>query len=118
MANVARVETWSGGQGEVQSRVVSTREGVGVVALPRASELLRLSLTSGRWLQPSPDLEVVLNQQAWLSYGRPALGARFDVVIGDHSEQAVLVGLARQFEKSKLYVDQADFDVRFNPTTR
>ncbi len=118
VANVARVETWSGGQGEVQSRLVSTSQGVGVVALPRESGLLRLSLTSGRWLQPSPDLEVVLNQQAWLSYGKPAVGARFDVVIGDHSAQAVLVGLARQFDKSKLYVDQADFDLRFNPSHR
>lgn len=112
--NVARVETWSGGQGEVQSRVLSTREGVGVVALPRQSPLLRLRLTSGRWLAPSPDLEVVLNQQAWKAYGQPALGAAIDLVVGGRSVAAVVVGLAQQFEKAKLYVDQADFDARFD----
>ena len=115
LANVAQVETWSGGQGEVQSRVLSTREGVGVVALPRDSKLLKLRLSAGRWLQTSDELEVVLNQQGWLAYGRPAVGSRFDIFIGTERTTAQLVGLAQQFEKAKLYVDQHDFDARFDP---
>ncbi|MDP1827634.1 MAG: FtsX-like permease family protein [Archangium sp.] len=118
VANVERVEAWAGGQGEVQSRVLSTREGVGVVALPRESALLKLELTAGRWLEPSPGLEVVLNQQAWLAYGKPALGDRVDLFVGAQSAPAVVVGLAQQFEKAKLYVDQGDFDARFNPEHR
>jgi putative ABC transport system permease protein len=114
ISNVARVETWSGGQGEVQSRVLSTREGVGVVALPRDSDLLRLRLTSGRWLAPSSSLEVVLNQAAWKAYGQPALGAPLELVVGGRAVTAVVVGLAQQFEKAKLYADQADFDARFD----
>lgn len=112
--DVARIEMWSGGQGEVQSRVLSTREGVGVVALPRATELLHLNLLEGRWLQPSDELEVVLNQQGWLAYDRPVIGSRFEVRIGAQNAAVRLVGVAQQFEKAKLYVDQADFDARFN----
>lgn len=114
--NVARVEAWSGGQGELQSRLASTREGVGVVALPRGSDLLRLRLVAGRWLAPSTDaVEVVLNQQGWLAYGKPALGSRLELKVGSATAAVVLVGLAAQFEKAKLYLDQADFDARFNP---
>jgi putative ABC transport system permease protein len=118
VANVERVEAWAGGQGEVQSRVLSTREGVGVVALPRASALLQLRLSAGRWLEPSPALEVVLNQQAWLAYGKPALGNGIELFVGGQVAPAVVVGLAQQFEKPKLYVDQADFDAHFNPDHR
>lgn len=117
--NVARVETWSGGQGEIQSRLASTREGVGVVALPRDSELLKLRLVAGRWLAPSADaVEVVLNQQGWAAYGKPALGSRLELRIGASVSSVVLVGLAAQFEKAKLYLDQEDFDARFNPQRR
>lgn len=115
VANVERIEAWAGGQGEVQSHVLSTREGVGVVALPRASALLKLKLTAGRWLEPSRELEVVLNQQAWLAYGKPALASPIVLVVGGQTAPAVVVGLAQQFEKPKLYVDLADFDARFNP---
>jgi putative ABC transport system permease protein len=123
VANLERVEAWAGGQGEVQSRVLSTRDGVGVVALPRASALLKLRLTAGRWLEPSSApssepssaLEVVLNQQAWLAYGKPALGSSIELLVGGQASPAVVVGLAQQFEKPKLYVDLGDFDARFNP---
>lgn len=118
VANVERVEAWTGGRGEVQSQVLSTREGVGVIALPRETSLLKLRLTAGRWLEPSPELEVVLNQQAWLAYGKPALGGRIALSVGATSAQGVVVGLAQQFEKAKLYVDQADFDARFDPAHR
>jgi putative ABC transport system permease protein len=118
LPNVAQVETWSGGRGELQSQVLSTQKGVGIVALPRDSKLLRLRLSAGRWLEPSTELEVVLNQQGWLSYGRPELGSRFDILIGGRTTTVKLVGLARQFEKAKLYVDQADFDARFDSEHR
>ncbi len=114
LPNVARIETWSGGQGEVQSRVLGTREGVGVVALPRDSTLLHLRLSEGRWLQPGSGLEVVLNQQGWAAYGKPAVGSRIEVAIGAERATATLVGLAQQFEKSKLYLDEADFEARFH----
>jgi len=94
--------------------VLATQEGVGVVALPRDTPLLELTLTDGRWLRPSDSIEAVLNQQAWLRYGQPALGSRFDLVVGQRRAPAVFVGLARQFERSKVYVDQADFDAQFD----
>lgn len=115
LPNVARIEAWSGGQGEVQSQILSTREGVGVVALPRATDLLRLTVDEGRWLAASDQLEVVLNQQAWLSYGRPLLGSHVDLVVGGRSASVAVVGLVQQFEKAKLYIDIDAFNQRFNP---
>ncbi len=115
LPNVRKVEAWSGGQGEVQSRVLSTKEGVGVVALPRGTALFHPRLVEGRWLEPSAELEVVLNQQGWLAYGKPPLGSRFEVTLRGKPAQVHFVGLAQQFEKAKLYVDQVAFDAQFNP---
>lgn len=115
VTNVGRLETWSGGRGEVSSRVLATTAGVGVVALPRDSDLLHLRLVQGRWLRPSAQLEVVLNQQGWKTYGSLAVGSPFEITIGDRTERAVLVGVAQQLDRAKLYLDQADFDARFNP---
>lgn len=90
-----------------------------MVALPRDSELLKLRLVAGCWLAPSSDaVEVVLNQQGWQAYGKPALGSRLELRIGSSVSSVVLVGLAAQFEQAKLYLDQSDFDERFNPQRR
>ena len=32
--NISRIETWNGGRGAMQSMVIATDEGVGIVALP------------------------------------------------------------------------------------
>ena len=98
--------------------MVSTRDGVGVVALPRETVLLRPHLVAGRWLAPSAELEVVLNQQAWLAWGKPALESHLELVLGGRPTSVLVVGVAQQFEKPKLYVDQADFDARFDPLHR
>lgn len=86
--------------------------------LPRDSDLLRLSMARGRWLRASEQVEVVLNQQAWLAYARPAVGSRFGIVIGGRPLDVVLAGVAQQFEKPKLYLDRGDYDARFNPEQR
>ncbi|MDH4329508.1 MAG: FtsX-like permease family protein, partial [Nitrospira sp.] len=39
VGNVARIETWNGGRGELQSRIMATARGVGIVALPHDTDL-------------------------------------------------------------------------------
>ncbi len=46
VGNVARIETWSGGRGELQSQLVAAAGGVGIVALPHDSDLLRPRLVA------------------------------------------------------------------------
>lgn len=113
--NVKRIETWVGGRGEIQSKVVSTDKGAGIVALPYNTELLKLKIINGRWLKFSNDVEVVLNQQAWALYKNPAIGSVLNITIGNKNIKTRLAGIAEQFEKPKIYVDLEKYDSMFNP---
>ena len=113
--NVKLVETWLGGRGEIQSKVISTDRGAGIIALPRNTELLKLRIKDGRWLMPSGDLEVVLNQQAVELYDNPVIGSWIKVTVGGKSVDAKIVGVTEQFERSKIYVDMEQFDAVYNP---
>lgn len=113
--NVQRIEAWNGGRGELQSRAVATRNGVGVVALPHDTTLFRPHLASGRWLQSAQTPEVVFNQQAMALYGNPAIGSLQSLDIGGKALTARLVGVVEELEKAKIYLDQAAFDALANP---
>ncbi|MEI6767011.1 MAG: FtsX-like permease family protein [Bacteroidota bacterium] len=113
--NVAAVETWLGGRGEIQSKIVFTDKGAGIVALPGNSKLLQLKIREGRWLTSSSGFEIVLNQQALALYGNPALGSKIDMTVGSKSVKATVVGVTQQFERPKIYVDINRYDSLFNP---
>ncbi len=98
---MSRIETWNGGRGELQSQVVATRGGVGVVALPHNTELFRPRLVQGRWLQVT-EPEVVLNQQAMELFGNPPIGSNQLLDIGAKSLVAKLVGVIEELEKPKI----------------
>ena len=53
LGNVQHIETWNGGKGRLQSSVVSTRNGIGIVALPRDTALVKMDVVQGRWLARS-----------------------------------------------------------------
>jgi putative ABC transport system permease protein len=116
--NVARIELWNGGRGELQSRVVSADNGLGVVALPHDTDLFNPRLVQGRWLQASATPEVVFNQQAMQLYGNPAVGSRQRLEIGGKAFEAELVGVVEELEKAKAYVDQTRYDELVNPEHR
>jgi putative ABC transport system permease protein len=113
--NVDRIETWNGGRGELQSQVVATSSGVGIVALPYDTDLFRPRVIAGRWLQRSQPPEVVMNRQALDLYGNPAIGSSQSLDIGGHTLAVKLVGIVEELEKSKIYIDQAQYDAFANP---
>ena len=115
LENVKKAETWLGGRGEIQSKVISTEKGAGIIAIPGSSDLLRLRIRTGRWIQPSNDVEVVLNQQAMEMYKNPSLGSVINIIIGNKNLDAKLVGVTEQFERPKIYVNLEKFDAVFNP---
>ncbi|MHB8747081.1 MAG: ABC transporter permease [Gammaproteobacteria bacterium] len=115
IANVDRIETWNGGRGELQSHVVATSTGVGVVALPHDTDLFRPRLVQGRWLQVAGSPEVVLNQQAMELFGNPPIGSSQRLDIGGKTLVAKLVGVVEELEKPKIYIDQAQYDAFANP---
>lgn len=112
--NVDRIETWNGGRGELQSRVVATSSGVGIVALPYDTDLFKPRVIAGRWLQVSEPPEVVMNQQAIELYGNPAINSNQSLEIGGKIT-VKLVGIIEELEKPKIYIDQAQYDAFANP---
>lgn len=115
IANVDRVETWNGGIGELQSRLVGADNGLGLVALPHDTRLFRPRLAQGRWLGSSGQPEVVFNQQALDLMGNPPLGSSQRLEVGGKPLVATLVGVVEELDKGKAYVDQAAYDARVNP---
>lgn len=113
--NVDRIETWNGGRGELQSRIVATSSGVGIVALPYDTDLFRPRLVAGRWLRLSQPPEVVMNQQAIELHGNPGTGRNLLLNIGGKTITATLVGVVEEMEKAKIYIDQAQYDAVANP---
>ena len=113
--NVARIETWNGGRGEMQSKVVATNDGVGIVALPPDTDLLRLRVIAGRWLRTSAEPEVVMNQQAVALYDDTVVGGYRLLSIGGEEMRVKLVGIVEEFEKPKIYLDRDLYDAVANP---
>lgn len=113
--NLDRIETWNGGRGELQSHVVATSSGLGIVALPHDTGLFKPRLVQGRWLQVAEPPEVVMNQQAMELSGNPLVGSLQQLEIGGKSLQAKLVGVVEELEKAKIYIDLDQYDAFANP---
>ncbi len=115
LPNVKRIESWAGGRGRVQSKVFSTATGVGIVALPYDTDLQTFNIVKGRWLRSQDQLELVMNQQAWQTYSFPDVGSMVKLTIAGKSIEAQLVGIAKQFDVAKIYMDITKYDALFNP---
>jgi putative ABC transport system permease protein len=113
--NVGSIETWSGGRGELQSMVVGTDDGIGVVALPRTTSLFRPRIVEGRWLAAADVVEAVVNQGARTALGRPSLGDERTLTLGGASLRVRIVGVIEELEKAKVYLAQEDYDAAANP---
>lgn len=113
--NIARIETWNGGRGELQSQVVSAAGGAGIVALPHDTDLFRPRVVAGRWLRVADPPEVVMNQQAVELYQYPAVGSVQTLGVGGKTIQVRLVGVVEELEKGKIYMDQSQYDAVANP---
>jgi putative ABC transport system permease protein len=99
----------------MQSKVVATDDGVGVVALPPETDLVRLRVIEGRWLKSSGAPEVVMNQGAREIFGFPAVGAEQSLAVGGGHLKVRLVGVVEEFEKPKIYIDRDVYDAVANP---
>ena len=113
--NISRIETWNGGRGGMQSMVISTDAGVGIIALPYNSDLLAFRSTKGRWLSSSTEPEIVMNQEAAEIYHNPALNSYQTLSVGGKQLKAKLVGIVEELEKPKIYMDKEQYDAFANP---
>ncbi|MEK7704612.1 MAG: FtsX-like permease family protein, partial [Myxococcota bacterium] len=115
VANIRRLEAWSGGRGMVQSGLLASSSGIGLIALPPETALLRPKVVAGRWLQGDDRPEMVMNLQAWEAYDSLAVGNRQSIVLGGQQVELTLVGLVEEFDTSKIYLDRRYYDRLLNP---
>lgn len=120
VGNIVRIEAWNGGRGRLQTGRIATSNGVGIVALPHNTDLVKWELLRGRWIQSSHyenenTIEIVMNQQAWQSLENPVVGELFPLGIGAGMVMATLVGVVREFDVPKIYIDKDAYDAIANP---
>ncbi|MBI4972217.1 MAG: FtsX-like permease family protein [Candidatus Omnitrophica bacterium] len=115
IGNISRIETWNGGRGGMQSMVVSTDAGVGIIALPYNSDLLAFRSINGRWLSGPTEPEIVMNQEAAEIYDNPAIGSYHTLSVRGNQLKAKLVGIVEELEKPKIYMAQEQYDAFANP---
>lgn len=114
IGNVSRVEAWNGGRGLLQTGRVSTVNGIGIVALPYDTDLIQWDVLQGRWLQASDELEIVMNQQAAETFENPVVGKSYPIDIKGTTLNAKLVGIVREFDLAKIYIDKDRYDALVN----
>jgi len=105
LGNIKQFETWAGGQGAIQSKVLSSTKGVGVVALPWDTQLQKFDVKQGRWLADSTAVEVVMNVKALELYDNAAIGETIELTVGGKEVVAQLVGVIDQLDLPKMYFD-------------
>lgn len=115
IGNVERVEFWSGGRGALQSQIISTSDGIGIVSLPADTSLLKLNIVDGRMFRKSSEPEIVLNQQAWETMRHPKMGESVPLTINGRPLNAKIVGVSEEFEKAKIFMDEDAYDALVNP---
>jgi putative ABC transport system permease protein len=113
--NISRIETWNGGRGGMQSMIVSTDAGVGIIALPYNSDLFAFRSIKGRWLSGPTEPEIVMNQEAVELYDHPAIGSYHTLSVRGKQLKAKLVGIVEELEKPKIYMDKEQYDAFANP---
>ena len=114
--NVQRIETWNGGRGRLQSSAVSTNNGIGIVALPHNTDLVKMDVIKGRWLQLSDDIEIVMNQVAAETFGEPVdVGKRYQINLNGKQVNVKLVGIVKEFDVAKIFIDKDQYDEAANP---
>lgn len=115
VTNVDRIELWNGGKGRLQSNIVSTMNSVGIVALPYNTDLMSWDVIKGRWLQAGKETEIVMNQRAAESFGYPEVNKVHPIRIKDRFIRAKLVGIVKEFDVAKIYIDKTRYDRLVNP---
>jgi putative ABC transport system permease protein len=89
---------------------------MGIVALPFDTDLVKMNVIKGRWLQRSDEVEIVMNQGAAETFGEPvAVGKQYRIVLNGKPMQARLTGIVKEFDVAKIYIDKEQYDRYANP---
>ncbi|MDH5232766.1 MAG: ABC transporter permease [Gammaproteobacteria bacterium] len=118
LENIRHTETWSGGQGVIQSEMNSAGRGVGITALPFDTQLQASIMLGGRWLSGSSDNELMMNTWAWKAYEKPDIGSMLSITLQGQAHQFKLVGVIEEFDTAKFFIDQSRYQQLANPQAK
>lgn len=114
LENIEQIETWTGGQIVGKHKMITSDNGAGIIAVPFDTKMLHPNIIEGQWLNSSEKQEVVLNENAWLLYQKPTVGSKVDIVIEGKTIKAELIGIVKQYEPARIYIDKTLYDDYFN----
>ncbi|OHE60578.1 MAG: hypothetical protein A2Y36_01210 [Treponema sp. GWA1_62_8] len=112
---IERTELWTGGRGELQTKLSGTDDGIGIVSLPLDSKVMAMKMAKGRWLESASEPEVVMNQGAIELFRQPEIGQTLTIGIAGRNRQLRLVGIAEEIDRPKIYLNEAFYDLWANP---
>jgi putative ABC transport system permease protein len=118
IAAIKSIEGWIGGVGRVQSGVVSTASGIGLIIAPYDTKLKDYDLMQGTWLTGSQEWEFVVNQQAAFAFKPLVIGKIYPIDFGNSQVSAKLVGVVREFDAAKIYLDLNKYNSLLNPDNK
>lgn len=115
LAGIKAIEGWVGGVGRIQSEAVSTANGIGLVAAPFDSKMRDREMRDGTWLSGGSEFEFAVNQLAAEKFKPAQIGKHYMINLEGREISARLVGVVREFDVAKIYVDLAQYNRLVNP---
>lgn len=113
---VKNVEGWVRSRAFVQSDDITiSASGIAIIATPLKSKLIERDLLQGTWLSSSKQLEFVVNQGAAVVFKPLVIGNDYPMTIGRSEVSAKLVGVVREFDIAKIYIDFDKYNKIANP---
>lgn len=116
IAAIKSIDTWVGVRGKIDRKDGSKTASVLMVASPFDNQLNKHDLINGTWLSNSEQFEFVANQQAALELKPAIVGYRYKLNLNGRQIDAKLMGIVREFDEKKIYIDQAKYNAIANPT--
>jgi len=117
LENLKRIETWSGGKGQLIVSGYSTRNRLSVVAAPNDTDLIKWDLIKGQWLGTAAEgvPEIVVNQAAYEELDFPVIGGVYQLFSENKNVEVRIIGVVKQFDRPRIYIDKSRYDQIFNP---
>jgi len=116
LEGAGNIEARVRGRAQVQSDDITlSAAGISVIAAPFDSTMIERDLLQGAWLSGTAELEFVVNQGAAPAFKPLIIGNSYPITVGPNEISARLVGVVREFDIPRLYMDLEKFNALANP---
>lgn len=113
---IKNIDTWVGERSKISRADGTKTASMLLVASPFDNLLNEHDIIGGTWLTGSSEFEFVANQQAALELKPAIVGDRYLINVNGQKIEAKLVGIVREFDEKKIYVDLTQYNAIANPS--